>query len=120
LRNRGYEVFAVNPTAKEVDGSPCYPSVKDLPNPVDCAVIVTRSRVTERVVRDCVEAGIPRVWMHDNPLFGEKHSSASEAAAAYGREHGLMVIEAGCPLMFLDFAHKCMHLVLRAMNKLPN
>jgi hypothetical protein len=53
-------------------------------------------------------------------MFGKGNSSASEAAAAYGKAHGLTVIEGGCPMMFLDFPHKCMRWVLHAMGKLPD
>jgi hypothetical protein len=40
--------------------------------------------------------------------------SVSAAAAAYGRTHGITVIDGGCPLMFgrtADFGHKLMRLV---------
>lgn len=118
LRDRGYEVFPVNPHAETVEGLTCYPSVKALPEKVDGVLIVTRPDVTEQVVRECIEAGIPRVWMHDNPIAGHANSSASGVAAAYGREHGLTVIEDGCPLMFIDFPHKCMRWILSAMKRL--
>jgi len=119
LRDRGYEVFPVNPNASAVDGATCYPSVKQLPVKVDGAVIVTPAGASEQVVRECVEAGIPRVWLHYNPLFGKGSSSASNAAAAYGVEHGLTVIDGACPLMFLDFPHKCMRWMLQALRRLP-
>lgn len=119
LRDRGHEVFPVNPRAETIDGAPCYASVKDLPEGVGGVVIVTAPPVTEQIVRECVEAGIPRVWMHYNPLFGKGNSSASAPGAAYGREHGLTVIEAGCPLMFVDMPHKCMRWVLNAFKRLP-
>ena len=71
-------------------------------------------------MRDCVEAKIPRIWMHYNPMFGKGNSSASAEAIDYARSHGVTVIEGGCPLMFVDFAHKCMRWILGAFNKLPN
>jgi hypothetical protein len=49
--------------------------------------------------------------MHRGPGAG----SVSPAAAAYGREHGITVIDGGCPLMFdptADFGHKVMKVVL--------
>ncbi len=118
LQGQGYEVFPVNPNTETAEGVPCYSSVKALPEKVDGVLIVTRPDVTEQVVRECVEAGIPRVWMHNNPLAGRSNSSASAAAVQYGREHGLTVIENGCPLMFVDFPHKCMRWILSAMKRL--
>ena len=119
LSDRGYEVYAVNPNADSVEGKPCYPSVRELPEKVDGVMVVTRPAVSEQVMRDCVEAGIPRVWMHYNPMFGKGNSSASDAAATYGEAHGLTVIAGGCPMMFLDFPHKCMHWLLRVTGSLP-
>jgi hypothetical protein len=41
--------------------------------------------------------------------------SVSAAATAYGRNHGITVIDGGCPLMFdptADFGHKVMRVIL--------
>ena len=62
------------------------------------------------VVRECAAAGVKRVWMHRS--YG--HGSVSAAATAYGREHGITVIDGGCPLMFdptADVGHKVMRVV---------
>ena len=44
LRDRGYEVFAVNPNADEVEGDPCYHDLRDIPGGVDAVVIATKRR----------------------------------------------------------------------------
>lgn len=122
LRKRGHAAFPVNPNAEEVDGETCYPSVKAIPGGVGAAVIVTRPEVAEGVMRECVESGVEKVWMHHNALFGAKSSSVSAAAAEYGREHGVEVIAGGCPLMFgkqADFGHKCFRWLLNLVGKLP-
>ena len=41
LRDRGYEVFAVNPNADSVEGAPCYPNMQAIPDGVDGAILVT-------------------------------------------------------------------------------
>jgi predicted CoA-binding protein len=117
LRDMGHQVFPVNPNADAVEGDTCYPSVKAIPGSVDGVVIVTRPEVTEQVVHDCAAAGVPRVWMHDNTFAA---SSVSEAAVAFCRENGMTVIAGGCPMMFLDFGHKCMRWMLGMMGRLPN
>lgn len=119
LRDQGYEVIAVHPEAEAIEGDPCYPNLQSIPGAVDGVFIVTNPTVSEQVVRDAVAAGIPRAWMHFNALFGEESSSVSEAATAYGRAHGLTVIDGGCPMMFFDPFHKCMRWMLGAMGKLP-
>src|SRR6266536_6235478 len=64
LRQRGYHVFAVNPSATEVEGDRCYPDLKSIPGGVDAVVIGTRPEVAESTVRECAELGIEQVWMH--------------------------------------------------------
>jgi predicted CoA-binding protein len=97
LRQRGYRVFAVNPNADQVEGDPCYHDLHSIPGGVDWVVIGTKSETADATVRECEELGVKRVWMHQPP-FGP--GSFSPSAAAYGRAHGMTVIEGGCPCMF--------------------
>ncbi|MEE8347346.1 MAG: CoA-binding protein, partial [Dehalococcoidia bacterium] len=62
LRGAGYQVFAVNPNADEVEGDTCFPNLTSIPGSVEAVVIATAPEVTESVVRDCAEQGISRVW----------------------------------------------------------
>jgi predicted CoA-binding protein len=111
LRERGYEVFAVNPNADEVEGDPCYHDLKSIEGGVQAVVIGTRPEIAIDTMRECAELGIEHVWMHRGPGAG----SVSHEATQYGRERGITVIDGGCPLMFgptADFGHKVMRLVL--------
>ncbi|MCD5408827.1 acetate--CoA ligase family protein [Candidatus Bipolaricaulota bacterium] len=54
-------VWAVNPKYRELLGRPCVPSVADLPQPVDLAVIVVPAEHVAGVVRQCGERGIGNV-----------------------------------------------------------
>ena len=111
LRERGYEVFAVNPNANEVEGDRCYTDLASIPGGVDAVVIGTRPRIAEDTMRECAELDIKHVWMH----WGGGASSVSATATEYGRQHGITVIDGGCPLMFeptADFGHKVMRVVL--------
>jgi uncharacterized protein len=110
LRDRGYQVFAVNPHAGQVEGDQCYHDLKSVPGGVEAVVIGTRPETAEATMRECAELGIRHVWMHRGPGPG----SVSPAAATYGREHGITVIDGGCPLMFgptADTGHKIMRLM---------
>ena len=110
LRDRGYEVFAVNPNTDEVEGDACYHDLKSIPDGVQAVVIGTRPSIAEGTMRECVELGITQVWMHRGPGGG----SVSNAATSYGRQHGITVIDGGCPCMFgptADFGHKVMRLI---------
>ena len=118
LRYRGYEVFAVNPNAETVEGDPCYLDLKSIPGGVDAVVIATRPDAAEATMGECAELGIEHVWMHRS--FGE--GSVCDAATVSGREHGITVIDGGCPLMFdptADVAHKVMRFVFTRTGKVP-
>jgi predicted CoA-binding protein len=67
LRQRGYEVFAVNPNADEVEGDPCYHDLKSIPGGVDAVVIGTRPDVAEDIMRECADLCIGLLWMHRGP-----------------------------------------------------
>jgi predicted CoA-binding protein len=110
LRDRGYEVFAVNPNADEVEGARSYHDLKSIPGGVEAVVISTAPDRAEGTVRECAALGVKYVWMHR----GYGQGSVSATATAFGRAHGITVIDGGCPLMFDptgDFGHKVMRLV---------
>jgi predicted CoA-binding protein len=118
LRDRGYEVFAVNPNADEVEGDRAYHDLRSIPGGVEAVVIGTRPEIADETMRDCAELGIAYVWMHRGPGAG----SVSQAAAAYGREHGINVIDGGCPCMFgptADLGHRAMRALFTLTGNVP-
>ena len=118
LRDRGYEVFAVNPNAEEVEGDHAYPDLHSIPGGVDAVVIGTRPELAQETMNECAELRIRRVWMHRS--FGA--GSVSDSATAYGREHGITVIDGGCPCMFdptADRGHKAMRFVFTLNGHVP-
>jgi acetyltransferase len=54
----GGPVYPVNPKRESVLGTRAYPSVGEVPAPVDLAVIVTPAESVPGVVRECVEANV--------------------------------------------------------------
>jgi len=119
LRQRGYQVFAVNPNADEVEGDPCYHNLKSVPGGVDWVVVATKPDTADATVRECDDLGVKRVWMHQPP-FGP--GSVSTTAADYGHEHGMTVIQGGCPCMFnpaADPGHKLLRAMGTLTGKLP-
>ena len=88
LSKRGYDVVPVNPNVQEVMGRKCFARVQDIQPPVEAALLMTSPAVTEAAVKDCVECGIKRIWMHR----GVGQGSVSEKAIEVCRERGIRVV----------------------------
>ncbi len=119
LKKSGHDVFPVNPHMQTFEGNCCYPDLRSIPGGVDGAVILTRPEVTERIVRECSDVGVRRVWMHQS---FQKGSSVSPEAVEYCHEHDISVIAGACPRMYgdgVDFGHTCMRWMLRLTGGLP-
>lgn len=114
LRTNGYRVFPVHPTAKELDGQPCYASLGALPEAVGGVLTVVPPAQTDVVVREAAAAGIRRVWM--------QQGSASKDAVAFCREKGIETVHGECILMFLakgPALHRLHRGLWRLFGKLP-
>ncbi|HCU92513.1 MAG TPA: CoA-binding protein, partial [Actinobacteria bacterium] len=107
-----------NPNADQVEGDRCYHDLGSVPGGVEAVVIGTRPETAEATMRECADLGIRHVWMHR--LYGT--GSVSAAATEYGRQHGITVIDGGCPLMFnptADPGHKIMRFWFTRTGNVP-
>lgn len=101
LKAKGYRLLPINPNTQAIEGAPCYPSLKALPEKVGGLLVCTPPAVTEGLVREAAEAGISRVWM--------QAGSESQGAIQFCRENGIDVISGECILMYQHnpaFMHK--------------
>ena len=118
MRDHGYEVFAVNPTVQEVEGDRAHPDLHAIPGGVEAVVIATAPEHAQATMEEAAELGIHDVWMHRS--FGK--GSVSPAATQWGREHGMTVIDGGCPIMFHpegDGGHHVMCRLFTWTGKVP-
>ena len=91
LKNRGYEVFPVNPKLKELEGVTCYGKVSDIPEKVDVVDFVVPPPVTENILKECKELGLNRIWLQPG--------SESQAAIKYCNENNMKVVHDLCVMM---------------------
>lgn len=118
LARRGYDVVGVNPALDAAEGRPCFARVQDVAPPPDGALLFTPPSATERVVRDCAEAGVARVWMHR----GAGQGASSPLAIAFCETHGIALVRDLCPWMALPgapFPHR-VHGFLRRLGGRPH
>ena len=119
LKSTGHDVFPVNPHMQTFEGDRCYPELQSIPGGVDAVVIITRPEITDKIVHDCSDAGVRRVWMHQSVGKG---SSVSPEAVEYCRQHDISVIAGACPMMYgpgADIGHTCMRWFLKLTGGLP-
>ncbi|HEX6906433.1 MAG TPA: CoA-binding protein [Terriglobales bacterium] len=115
---RGYDMIPVNPAAGELESRRCFARVQEINPPPEGALLMTAPRETERVVRDCAEAGVRRVWMHR----GGGQGAVSKAAAEFCRQQGIHLVEGHCPFMFLPttpFFHRVHGFILKVVGRYP-
>lgn len=120
LKKMGHDVFAVNPNMQSFEGNRCYPNLQAIPDGVDGVVIITRPSITEKIVKECNDAGVRRVWIHQG--MPRKATSVSKEAVEYCHQHGITVIAGTCPMMYgpgVDFGHRCMRWILELTGGLP-
>jgi predicted CoA-binding protein len=118
----GYMVSAVNPRISNFEGDPCYPDLRSIPEKPDGVFILTNPKITGQVVQQCVELGIPRVWMHclmgTRPGLAANMTSVSADAVRIYHENGITVIPGSCPNQFLkpDFGHAMMRVMFHTIG----
>lgn len=118
----GYAVSAVNPRLTAFDGDPCYPDLRSIPNKPDAVFILANPKVTEQIVRQCIELGVKHVWMHcmmgTKPGLAANTTSVSQEAVRLCRDNGVAVIPGACPNQFLkaDFGHAMMRVMWRTFG----
>jgi len=118
LRERGYEVVAINPNAATVEGDPAFPDLTSIPHPIDGVVIGTAPERALATVRECIDLGIGRVWFHRGPGRGSVDPDAVQLA----RDAGMLAIDGGCPCMFgstADIGHTIMRTGLKLTGNVP-
>jgi predicted CoA-binding protein len=116
--SRGYDMVPVNWVANEIDGRESFQCLQAVKPAVEGVLIMTPAHETIRVVRDCAEAGINRVWIYRAGGTG----AVSEDALAFCREHGIAVVEGHCPFMFFQstgFVHRAHGFFLKIARRYP-
>jgi acetyl coenzyme A synthetase (ADP forming)-like protein len=91
-------IYPVNPTAREILGYSCYPSIADVPDPVDLAVIVVAAPAVAAVADQCGKRGIRHVIVVSGGFseIGPEGRAREEALVEVARQHGMRIIGPNC------------------------
>jgi uncharacterized protein len=88
LRDHGYNVIGVNPGHSEILGIKVYPSLRDIPEPVDLVDLFIRAENIPPLVEDAISIKAKAVWMQEGIV--------NNAAANRARAAGLTVVMNRC------------------------
>ena len=89
LQGFGFKIFPVNPNLTgPVLGEEPYAKVEEIPEPVDIVDVFRSSEKVLPVAQDAVAAGAKALWIQSGIV--------NEEAAAYAKEHGLVVVMDRC------------------------
>jgi predicted CoA-binding protein len=91
LKNRGYEVYPVNPKLGRLEDLKCYPNLGEIPVKVDVVDFVVPPSATEALLKDCKRLGLERIWLQPG--------SESEEAINYCHANGLKVVHGVCVML---------------------
>lgn len=92
LRDNGYRVYPIHPTAAQVSDVECYRRFEELPERVNAVLVVVPNEQAMQVVRDAAAAGIRRVWL--------QQGAESPELVRLCDELGLETVAGECILMF--------------------
>lgn len=94
LKDRGYQVFPVNPAMTDFMGSACYPNVGAINDRVDGVIVCVPTSKGEQVVKDTAAAGIKKIWL--------QQGADSPALVKQAQDLGLSIVSGKCILMYME------------------
>ncbi|UCE20097.1 MAG: acetate--CoA ligase family protein [Gemmatimonadota bacterium] len=91
-------VFPINPKAKVVHSTKCYPSVLDVPDEIDLAVIVVPKQLVPKMIDDCGKKGVKGIVMITAGFreVGPKGIEAEEKLIKKIRKYGMRMVGPNC------------------------
>ena len=109
LKQKGFEIYPVNPNADEIDGMKCYKQIIMLPPDVDRLLIVTPKDRTSILIEEAVAKRIPYIWI--------QQKSETKEAIDFALSKKVNLIARQCILMHAEPV-KSFHKFHRGINKI--
>lgn len=108
-KKSGKKVFAVDPSADQIDGDKTYPDLRSLPEKVDGVVVEVPREETLDVVKQAADVGIKNVWVHMNRDTPE--------LLQFAQQQRLNLLTGTCAVMYVaqGFTYHSIH---KWLNKL--
>jgi len=91
LQHHGYRIIPVNPGCREVLGEKCYPTLKDIPFPVEVVDIFRKVEAIPAIVEEAIQVGAQAVWMQLGLVEPESAQKARKAGLQVVMDYCLKV-----------------------------
>ena len=114
LKDKGFEVYPINPGTDNIAGIPCFRSVSSLPLNVHSLIILTSKNQTRDLVAEAMAKGIDNIWI--------QQTSDTPEAIELTRTHPVNLITGECILMHIDPVkgiHKFHRSIMKLFGRFP-
>ncbi|MCX8011034.1 MAG: CoA-binding protein [Ignavibacteria bacterium] len=91
LKSKGFDVVGVNPQLKEFDGIKVYPTLKEIPHPIDIVNIFRRSEFVGEIVDQAIDIKAKVIWMQLGVINYEAEKKAIENGLEVIMDHCIAV-----------------------------
>jgi predicted CoA-binding protein len=92
MQQHGYRIVPVNPNETEVLGERCYPTLADVPGPVEFVDVFRRAEACPEVAREAVAKGAKVLWLQLGIVSPEARQIAEDAGIDYVEDRCVMVV----------------------------
>jgi predicted CoA-binding protein len=79
MQEHGYRIIPVNPKYQEILGETCYPSLKDIPHPVDIVDVFRKPGDTPGIAQEAVHIGAKVLWLQLKVVNDDAQAIAAKA-----------------------------------------
>lgn len=103
-------IYPVNPRETEILGQPVYPSIFDVPKPVDLVVFTVPAASVPQAMRDCIAHGVRGALVISAGFaeVGEEGQRLQDEVVAIAREGGIRFVGPNCNGIWSSAAHLCL------------
>ncbi|MDP2952484.1 MAG: CoA-binding protein [Chloroflexota bacterium] len=103
-------IYPVNPKEKQVLGLPCYPSIRDVPDPVDMMVVAVPAPLVPQVMRDAIQRGIKGAVVVTAGFAetGEKGRALQDEVVRIARQGGIRFVGPNGNAIFSSAVNLCL------------
>jgi predicted CoA-binding protein len=91
IQNQGYKIVPVNPNESEILGEPCYPTLEDIPHPVDMVDVFRKAEDCPAIARSAIAIGAKSVWLQLGIVSEEAEHIVKNAGLEFVMNHCLKI-----------------------------